>query len=409
MNLSAGEMHKTKNSQPQFLPVISSILIFSVLDGYVATAYPDLKFIQVIFKSTFVPFLCYLVFFHWQCRKYFLSIDTIILVIVQLIFFYCACVTNTILTADYFWMVMLSSTIIIVTPARCDHGLVFSSIQFYFFVFAVNATSILTALWSIDFWILNDSRIFGGVNSNVACAYAGLCLTSVAGIFRTCNLSKQEKNLLKVSVCTLILSIILSNSRTGLVWMLASLVISLGEDKKRYLLKKFTIAVLCCSYIFSAIFTTLVITNTQDIFIPVLENLSALRQKGDISSDVYRLHYSDVIFTYLGKDKMLAGAGFGNRNYRETLGEGEDVHNAFLTTLSDSGYAGCFVLVFLCFLWPIMRSQKLSSQRDKNFLLTLILSSATFFPAPIYGSQFFSLGILYTSILWGSLPQKGTK
>jgi hypothetical protein len=409
MNLSAKEIYKTKNLQPQFLPVISSILIFAVLDGYLTTAYPDLKFIQVIFKSTFVPFLCRLVFFHGQCRKYFLSIDAIVLIIVQLVFFCCACATNTILTADYFWMVILSSTIIVVTPARCDHGLVFSSIQLYFFVFAVNITSILTALWSIDFWILNDSKIFGGVNSNVACAYAGLCLTSVAGIFRACDLSKQEKNLLKVSICTLILSIILSNSRTGLIWMLASLVISLGEGKKKYLLKKITVAVLCCSYIFSATFTTLVITNTQDIFIPILENLSALRQKGDISSDVYRLNYSNVIFTYLGKDRILTGAGFGNRNYREVLDEGEDVHNAFLTTLSDSGYSGCFALVFLCFLWPIMRSSKLSSQRDKNFLLTLILSSATFFPAPIYGSQFFSVGILYTSILWGSLPRKHTK
>ena len=121
------------------------------------------------------------------------------------------------------------------------------------------------------------------------------------------------------------------------------------------------------------------------------------RVKGEVDSDIQRLRYVNVVFQYLSDDELLTGAGFGVRGYRDSLSKGEDVHNAFLTTLSDSGYLGTYTILFIFCLWPFCR---LLIVRNENYVqstifIVTIFSSATFFPAPVYGSQYFTTAILY--------------
>jgi hypothetical protein len=121
------------------------------------------------------------------------------------------------------------------------------------------------------------------------------------------------------------------------------------------------------------------------------------RVKGEVGSDVQRIRYFNIVYNYLTNEELLTGAGFGIRGYRANLSKGEDVHNAFLTTFSDSGYIGTYILIFICCLWPALRQILLKKihHLQSSLLLISIFSTATFFPAPLYGNQYFSIAILY--------------
>src|SRR5439155_3737384 len=149
--------------------------------------------------------------------------------------------------------------------------------------------------------------------------------------------------------------------------------------------------------VFALLFTLVGVSNQGETVMSLLEKVSFdWRIKGDVESDFARIKYSEVLYSYMLNEELLLGQGFGVRGYRALLGEGEDLHNAYLTTLSDCGFVGVAVLLVLGFVSPLiclLRSGKRGGNRTRCLLILGIYSSAAFFPGPVYGSHFLALAL----------------
>jgi len=328
------------------------------------------------------------------------TLDIVCLAIAEGLLFYCALRSETLLTLDYFWIALLIFSVVSINsyvngeiPSNSFklerlHCRIVSAVAILVFLF--------TAASNISFWVFHLSNLL--VNPNTACAISGLYLVFLTSLVKEKTLPNKSKPFLLICWSLIFLSTLLSFSRVSIVWICISLLIILPKWRSASFIKWIFTSILALFCFLSITTNVVLLTGNAEPFINLLQNQDVeWRVKGDTGSDFQRLRYYNVVMNYLKNDEILTGSGFGIRGYREQLAIGEDVHNAFLTTLSDSGYLGTYTVIFVCCFWSFLRFF-LSGQRSDfqlSLFLSSVFSSATFFPAPIYGSQYFSLAIIY--------------
>jgi hypothetical protein len=368
-----------------FLSVISAIIGF------------DIRGIQIILRAILItPLFFYIL---KKTLKKMHLIDWVCLIITELLILYCALTTQTYLTVDYFWATLLVLGIVAITAYPANEPLekypILTNKDFNFIISISLLISLVSIASSINFWLLGR---YDSINPNAVCAISGLCsifLSTIIVIFKI-HIDAKKIFLLKTCLIVTYFATLLSLSRVSLIWIFISFIIILknqflGRNIRR--LCNFSLLIFC---IFTLIINLITLTGQSEALVDLSQQQDIQwRIKGDTDSDVHRLKYYNVVMQYLADDELLTGAGFGLRGYREYLAPGEDVHNAYLTTLSDSGYIGTYTLLFTFCLWPIFRCLIIKNQKNwqSSIFIAVIFSSATFFPIPVYGSQYISLAI----------------
>lgn len=225
-------------------------------------------------------------------------------------------------------------------------------------------------------------------NPNALCALCGISLVIISII-------PTKKTTVKIFTKYILFSaIILSFSRVGYIWALLGIFLS---TKTKSFLHKFTRLFLSIFIMFS--FTFILVTSSP-LYQPVAIALEVIEfnwrfSKGDSTeSDLRRLkYYPSVVHNNLWKQSFyLYGEGFGVRSYKESLPPGEDVHSAYLTMLNDGGIIALIIFLVLGFLLNL-RNRK---SNPLGIATLTFLSSAAFFPGPIYGNQYLSLAFFFT-------------
>jgi hypothetical protein len=270
------------------------------------------------------------------------------------------------------------------------------------------ALVVFAAVRNVDFYFLH-LNLLGVANPNAVAGLLGAALLVAMISYRVTvsrgtriaahghNISFPLKCLFGSTFLLAVLALVGTMSRLVLLWIALLLIVcTVGVPRFRLVTRLSTGFVLVFS-MFSMLFTLIGVSNQGETVMSWLERITFdWRMKGDVDSDLTRIKYSQILYNYMLQEELLVGQGFGVRGYRAFLGEGEDLHNAYLTTLSDCGFIGVAVLLALSFVWPLIalvHARKGGGNHTRALLILGVYSTAAFFPGPLYGSHFLALAL----------------
>jgi hypothetical protein len=384
------------------IQIFCFVLLMAILDMYLGIVFSIdnlfVRNIQVILRGVLVmPLIFYMLKMIIHKMN---SMDWILLGIAESLLFYCALSTNSFLSLDYFWIASLVFSVVAITAYSGtiypEKPLTLNRYVYNFVVLVTVLILIFSTASNISYWILGSST---SINPNAACAISGLNLIFLSFVFSSnFKFSKSEKLILRICLILSFCSTISSLSRISLIWIFISLVLTCKENSFSKIPKKVLNAVLVSFCVFTLFVNLITLTGQSENLVDLSQQQEIQwRVKGDIGSDFQRLRYYNIVLQSLSDSELLTGAGFGVRGYKVYLGNDEDVHNAFLTTLSDCGYLGTYTILFIFCFCPFCRLIVIKNENyvQSSIFIVTIFSSATFFPAPVYGNQYFTTAIIY--------------
>jgi len=309
---------------------------------------------------------------------------------------------------EFFWTVVLS---ILLVGANRRLRSTASSLQSKYLIpisLLLAALAAFGAVRNVDFYFLHLG-LLGAANPNAVAGLLGAALLVAAMSYRLTlphrrqtaaherNASFPVKYLFISTFLLALLALVGTMSRLVLLWLALLLIVCTAGVSRFRLVSRLSAGFVLAFSAFSLVFTLVGVSNQGETVMGMLEKITFdWRFKGDVGSDLNRIKYSEILYSYMLDEELLFGQGFGVRGYRTLLGEGEDLHNAYLTTLSDCGFVGVAALLSLGFLSPLislLRTGRGASNRTRGLLILGIYSSAAFFPGPLYGSHFLALAL----------------
>ena len=328
--------------------------------------------------------------------------------IVAVIFSVLAYLTQTWSSNEFFWTIVLS--VLLIGENRKSRPTV-SSIQGIYLIPISLLLALLAAFGAVrnvDFYFLH-LNLLSTANPNAVAGLLGAALLLAAICYRAtpaqCHQTTARERQASFPVKCLfasafllaLLALLGTLSRLVLLWLALLLIVSTSDVSRFRLASKLSAGFIFTFSVFALLFTLLGVSNQGETVMSLLEKVSFdWRIKGDVESDFARIKYSQILYNYMLNEELLFGEGFGVRGYRAFLGQGEDLHNAYLTTLSDCGFVGVAVLLSLSFVWPLtalLRTARGGKNRTRCLLILGVYSSAAFFPGPLYGSHFLALAL----------------
>ena len=338
--------------------------------------------------------------------KEFRPIDIVVCVLAEGAVCYCALETGTLMTLDYAWLSFLLFAVVVSASSKTGFILVLDAAN-YCLVFLVSLlVTACTVASSLGFHVFKVLYI---ANPNAICCTQAVTLILLIVLATDRNSPRAKGHALKVIIALGLLALLGTLSRLVIIHVAILFVLAAYRLGARSRLRRYLLGLVLAFSAFSLTFTAVSLSAShRNIALFLQDTKFDWRIKGGtVEGDVRRLsYYPYIVKGQLHSNNELTGMGFGKRNYRRLLEVGEDVHNAFLTSLNDCGYIGAWTALIICLLWPVLRSGMMVRRLAPGLLLSPFYATAAFFPGPVYGNPYASVAMLFLAMHWRVLHER---